>query len=78
MIAMTLDYCDLYKVGLLSGGKYDKFDLMWFVRQLLLPDKPKIYLKESIRKKLCYDPLAWELGDNFVEADYNMIKQQKP
>lgn len=79
MIAMTLDYCDLYKIGLLSGGKYDKNELQHFVNKLkCLPDNPKIYLKESIRKKLCYDPLAWGLGENFVEADYNMFKQQKP
>ena len=77
MIIETLGFCDLYKIGLLSGGKYDKNELQHFVNKLkCLPDNPKIYLKESIRKKLCYDPLAWGLGDNFVEADYNMFKEQ--
>ncbi len=74
MIRNTLGFCDLYKVGLLSGGKYDIVEAQTFVEHLSeLHVMPKIYLKESLQKLTRYSPN--ELGDNFVTRDYNMFEQ---
>lgn len=73
IIRETLDFCDLYMVGLLSGEKdYGKGDVRNLVDELLgLPGKPKIYLKDSVVKMLKLDRST--LPDNFVESDYNMF-----
>ena len=73
IIRETLDFCDLYKVGLLSGEKdYGKVKVRNLVDELLgLPEKPKIYLKNSVVKMLKLDRKT--LPDNFVESDYNMF-----
>lgn len=73
MINSTLGFCDLYKVGLMSGKKYDKVEAETFVEWLReLSGSPKIYLKDSLRKLIRYT--SEELGDNFVERDYNIFK----
>lgn len=77
MIEATREFCDLYKVGLISGkGKdfYNKKHLTLFYRWLLTRDPGyfKVYLKDSFlsylsvpREKLC---------GNFVKSDYNLFK----
>lgn len=75
MITETLDCCDLYKVGLMSGGsvKYDFQEAQDFFRDLKqLLGQPKIYLKDSLVKLLGIDRNA--LPDNFVGKDYNMFQ----
>jgi DNA repair photolyase len=75
MISATLDFCDLYKIGLLSGGKYDKVEVQTFVEWLNdIWEQPKIYLKESIQKLSHYT--NDQLGDNFVNRDYNMFENK--
>lgn len=70
-IQATLGYCDLYKIGLMSGKKYDQLQAQEFVEWLNeLEEEPKIYLKESLRKLTRYTPL--KLGENFVERDYKL------
>lgn len=73
MIKQTLGFCDLYKIGLLSGKRdYDKVVLNQFVMRIcLLADdfNSKVYFKESIKKYL---------GGDFnipccVNADYNLF-----
>lgn len=73
IIRETLDFCDLYMVGLLSGKKdYGKADVRNLVDELLgLPEKTKIYLKNSVVKMLKLDRKT--LPDNFVGSDYNMF-----
>lgn len=73
IIRETLDFCDLYMVGLLSGEKdYGKDDVRNLVDELLgLPGKPKIYLKDSVVKMLKLDRST--LPENFVGSDYNMF-----
>lgn len=73
MIEATLGFCDLYKVGLMSGKKYNVVEVETFVEWLReLPGAPKIYLKDSLRRLIHYTPK--ELGENFVERDYNIFK----
>lgn len=73
MIRETQDFCDLYMVGLLSGKKdYGKADVRNLVDELQkLPEKTKIYLKNSVVKMLKLDRKT--LPDNFVGSDYNMF-----
>lgn len=71
-IRATLGYCDLYKIGLLSGKVFDRFEaceFMWWLQDL--KEKPKIYLKNSIVKVNGYT--RSELGENFVDRDYNIF-----
>jgi DNA repair photolyase len=71
IVKKTADFVDLFKVGLLSGGKYKTADLRQFVADLAaIPGKPKIYLKESIVKRL--GKARSEYGENFVEADFRL------
>lgn len=72
MIVMSMGDCDLYKIGLMSGKNYDQHKAQLFVEWLSdLRWEPKIYLKESIQKLTRYT--TEELGDNFVDRDYNMF-----
>lgn len=76
MIAASIEHCDLFKVGLMSGKKYDILDAQIFVEWLSdLSDlhEAKIYLKESLQKLSRYT--NQELGGNFVTADYNIFKE---
>lgn len=76
MIEATIDFCDLYKVGLISGkGKdfYNETHLKAFYAWLTLKSSDlKIYLKDSflsyfnIKRKDC--------PGNFVNSDYNIFQ----
>lgn len=73
MIMQTIGFCDLYKIGLMSGKKYDQVDAQSFVEWLSdLPAMPKIYLKESLQKLTHYT--NEELDVNFITSDYNLFK----
>lgn len=71
MISQTLGFCDLYKIGLMSGKKYDVGGVQAFVEWLNELEKPKIYLKESLQKLSRYT--NEELGEYFVSKDYNLF-----
>ena len=71
VINASIDFCDLYKIGLMSGKKYDVVEAQSFVEWLDELNKPKIYLKESLQKLSRYTNT--ELGDYFVERDYNLF-----
>lgn len=67
----TFDFCDLYKIGLMSGKKYDDSDVYYFMEWLSdIQGTPKFYIKESLRKLIGYQ--SWDLGENFVERDYKL------
>lgn len=75
MIEKTLGFCDLYKIGLLSGKKadYDKAEMQKFYNHLVdLSGEHKIYLKDSFIDYLGLQ--RSELPEGFVDADYNIWK----
>lgn len=78
MIRTTKDFCDLFKVGLISGkgkGFYDDCHLSVFWNSLIdLTERGcKIYPKDSLLDHLQEDRTSLE-GD-FVNIDYNIFQQ---
>lgn len=71
IVKKCANFVDLFKVGLESGGEYKTADIRQFAADLAaIPEKPKIYLKESIVKRL--GKARSEYGENFVEADFRL------
>ena len=76
MIRETLGYCDLYKIGLMSGVKKDYYsneDLWKFIYSLVelhTQRSIKMYIKESIRKRIDNDPIISKIS---VISDYNIF-----
>ena len=85
MIESSAHVCDLYLIGLLSGVKADYYDVEDIVRLFLLVKEMcewsihdiKVYWKESVRNY--FRKHGWQIGDdsNFVEAEYDMFKEEK-
>lgn len=75
MIEATLGFCDLYKIGLMTGGsKPDKDDLFHFIGRVTKQAEEygaKVYWKESIRR--CFDYLDYEKTPG-VDSSYNLFK----
>ena len=74
MINGSLPFCDLYKIGLMSGNgiTYDPVEAQSFLSELQqLPGQSKIYLKNSLIRLLGVDRKT--LPENFVESNYNMF-----
>jgi DNA repair photolyase len=71
MIELTVNFCDLYKIGLMSGKKYDILESQNFVEWLNELEQSKIYLKESLQKLSKYT--NEELDNYFVTKDYNIF-----
>jgi len=84
MICATYGFCDLYKVGLMSGKKYDKDEANFFVRNLVydftadcefgnypINKEQKFYFKDSLLKQAGID--RSELPSNCVNRDYNIF-----
>ena len=83
MIEQTIDFCDLYRIGLRSGVKADYYandHLCFFIGQVegLIEQKhsnAKVYWKESVRERVSFaDPDYWTSRNN-VNADYNIFKE---
>ena len=83
MIEQTIDFCDLYRIGLRSGVKADYYDgdkLAFFIGQVeglmqLKHAKAKVYWKESVRERVVFaDPDYWTSRNN-VNADYNIFNK---
>ena len=63
------DFVDLFRVGLESHRKYEKAAVLKFVDDLAaLPEKPYIYLKDSIIDLIGCERSSY--GENFVDADF--------
>lgn len=75
MIEATKDFCDLYKIGLESGKKYDKTETRSFIAMAVVEIalNSKIYFKDSILKVLGLN--REDLPANCVDRDYNMFKE---
>ena len=53
MIARSMNYCDLFKIGLMSGKKYEKWRIKNFVKDIfdyVKIKESKIYFKDSLLK----------------------------
>jgi len=78
MIQRTLDFCDLYKVGLRSGVKHDYYndeDLLWMLSEIATysdTEQGKFYIKDSMRKRLQH-PIINCIS---VSRDYNIFTNQ--
>ena len=79
MLDRTLEFCDLYKVGLISGKGnefYKSGEIDGMVTQLATYSQfVKIYVKESVLDYLWVerDRLNEEFDGHFVNADYNIF-----
>jgi DNA repair photolyase len=67
MIMQSLKYCDHYKIGLMSGKKYDIEKLRLFISAVSMLKK-KIYFKDSILKEAGVD--REDLPSNCVNRDF--------
>lgn len=83
MIEKTIDFCDLYKIGLRSGVKRDYYDndkLAFFIGQvegILMHSKlnTKVYWKQSVRQRITFPDSSFWTERFGVDADYNIFKQ---
>ena len=82
MMEQTIDFCDLYRIGLRSGVKADYYDrekLAFFIGQveglmLVKQSNAKVYWKESVRNSISFDCSDYWTSRNYVNADYNIFK----
>lgn len=76
MIEATLGFCDLYKVGLMSGVRKDFYEpvhlsVFWEWLKDLSDEGYKIYPKDSLLDYFYEDRSCLE--GNFVKSDYNIF-----
>ena len=79
MIFDTAGFCDLYKVGLMSGKKYKKEELLWLIDKCNVFSNVykehnfpiKFYLKDSFLEQAGVN--RSKLSNNFVTRDYNIF-----
>jgi hypothetical protein len=79
MIRRTFGFCDLYKIGLQSGKKYDKDELLDFwsdinAKSHLRGNECKIYYKDSLLKAAGLR--REDLPANHVNKDYNIFSDK--
>jgi len=76
MICDTNCICDLYKIGLESGKKYDAKELIQFMKAVVNQiafSGPKIYFKDSLLKTAGIN--RDDLPSNCVNRDFNIFNQ---
>jgi DNA repair photolyase len=72
MIDKSAEFCDLFKIGLLSGGKYDRDELRRFMMTTeSLALSANIYFKDSLLKQASVE--RKDLPANCVTRDFNMF-----
>ena len=75
MIVSCADFCALFKIGLMSGGKYDPWEVKNFVNNtntyLKNNSSGKIYWKDSLLKTAGIS--RDQLPENCVGADFNQF-----
>lgn len=76
MITKTVGFCDLYKVGLMSGGNYKGVEINYFMNMVMrqLSGVIKIYWKDGLLKAagITRD----QLPPNCVDRDYNIFQEE--
>jgi DNA repair photolyase len=81
MIEQTVGHCDLYKVGLQSGKKYDRKATQEFTLRVMAAARcnhTKVYFKDSLVSRIGStreEMRQWQWGDCLVDADYNMFAE---
>lgn len=81
MIEQTVGHCDLYKVGLQSGKKYDREAIQEFALRVMAAARCnhiKVYFKDSLAARIGAtreDMSQWQWGDCLVDADYNLFTE---
>lgn len=83
MIEQSINFCDLYKIGLRSGVKHDYYEddkLAFFIGQvegILMHSKlnTKVYWKQSVRQRTTIPDSSFWTERFGVDADYNIFKQ---
>lgn len=73
MIMESELHCDLFKIGTMSGGTYNRHTAELFVYCVSTTVPKPIYFKDSILKVSRID--RNRLGDNCVSKDYNIFNQ---
>jgi hypothetical protein len=81
MILQTVDFCDLYKIGLESGKKYHDIELYNFfnhINVLSIRHNFKIYWKDTLLKtlKIQREYLTKYSETNCVNRDYNLFTNE--
>jgi len=74
MINLSRGACDLYKIGLMSGKRYnaqEKGDAECFLEMIKQHDRSRFYLKDTLITLLKLD--RDNLPGNFVRRDYNLF-----
>ncbi|WP_321437157.1 hypothetical protein [uncultured Bacteroides sp.] len=78
MIVRSMGSCDLYKIGLESGKKYDKKELLEFISSVMHLNNGgkhlKIYFKDRLLKMANIDRSS--LLENCVDRDYDMFQDK--
>ena len=82
MIEQSIDFCDLFRIGLRSGVKADYYDnekLCFFIGQVeglieLKHSNAKVYWKESVRERVSFSDKDYWTSRNNVNADYNIFQ----
>jgi DNA repair photolyase len=77
MIKSTMEICDLYKIGLESGKKYDKHDINVFIQRCFKYAhlrSLKVYFKDSLLKQAGVS--RSDLPDNCVDRNYNLFEDR--
>lgn len=75
MISETSRFCDLYKIGLMSGVKVNRDKLQLFIMSVIDQSDiygSKLYFKDSLLKSAEIE--RSELPSNCVSRDYNIFK----
>lgn len=74
MIVETLGFCDLYKIGLRSGWKYDLDEARRFAKMFMITgtsNNAKVYLKDSLIKLTGFNrKVLNETYGSCINADY--------
>lgn len=77
MISLSHGACDLYKIGLMSGKKYnaqERSDAECFFEMLKGDTGQKFYLKDTLITLLKLD--RDKLPEHFVKRDYNLFERR--
>lgn len=77
VICDTNGFCDLYKIGLLSGKKYNRNELQLFVEGVISQVEfygAKIYFKDSIINALNWNRDDLKKFKSCVDRDYNLFE----
>lgn len=76
MIQSINGFCDLYKIGLMSGGKYDKKELQSFICKVLMKPQNEINEEElTARKMLNLAPHKAIVTDNKIYFKDSLLKK---